>query len=228
MMKNCPALPRKILKPSGGLRPAHFFAIFALALLLAVQTSAQQTLAPQTAAVSAAVWQPQLHFHASPNWINDPNGPIFLNGQYHLFFQLNPSGDQWVHMSWGHAVSADLIHWKQLPLAIPEEDGVAIFSGSTVEDRDNTSGLCGDPGQKTPGCLIAIYTGASTDLQNQNLAFSRDGGSSWTKSWTHELPRPQGLLARPEPELGDGGLSSREAQSPLLPLEEPPRMGSRR
>jgi fructan beta-fructosidase len=181
MMKNCPALPRKILKPSGGLRPAHFFAIFALALLLALQTSAQQTLAPQTAAVSAAVWQPQLHFHASPNWINDPNGPIFLNGQYHLFFQLNPSGDQWVHMSWGHAVSADLIHWKQLPLAIPEEDGVAIFSGSTVEDRDNTSGLCGDPGQKTPGCLIAIYTGASTDLQNQNLAFSRDGGSSWTK-----------------------------------------------
>ena len=96
--------------------------------------------------------------------------------------RLNPFGDQWGHMSWGHAVSSDLVHWKQLPVALREENGIAIFSGSTVEDKDNTSGLCGHAGQKTPGCLIAIYTGApGSDKQTQNLAFSPDGGATWTK-----------------------------------------------
>ena len=138
-----------------------------------------QSLAQQPAAGSD--WQPKIHFYAPPNWINDPNGPIYLNGQYHLFFQTNPSGDQWGHMSWGHAVSPDLVHWKRMPLAIPEEQGIAIFSGSTVEDRDNTSGLCGDAGHSSHGCLIAIYTGASLGKQTQNIAFSRDEGASWTK-----------------------------------------------
>jgi len=158
-------------------RSAAFF--IALALLPSVRNLGQQPAAQ--APGSAAAWQPQLHFSAPPNWINDPNGPIFLNGQYHLFFQFNPFGDEWGHMSWGHAVSSDLIHWKQLPVALPEENGIAIFSGSTVEDRDNTSGLCGTAGEKTPGCLVAIYTGNSADKQTQNLAFSRDGGTSWTK-----------------------------------------------
>jgi fructan beta-fructosidase len=144
----------------------------ALALVLTAQSQAQQ---------AATDWQPQFHFSAPPNWINDPNGPIFLNGQYHLFFQNNPSGDEWGNMSWGHAVSADLLHWKQLPVALREENGVAIFSGSTVEDRDNTSGLCGPAGQKTPGCIVAIYTGNSTDKQAQNIAYSTDAGATWTK-----------------------------------------------
>jgi sucrose-6-phosphate hydrolase SacC (GH32 family) len=130
---------------------------------------------------TTTTWQPKIHLYAPPNWINDPNGPILLNGQYQMFFQFNPFGDQWGHMSWGHAVSADLIHWKQLPMAIPEENGVGIFSGSTVEDRENTSGLCGDAGQKTPGCLVAIYTGASHEKQAQNIAVSKDEGSTWTK-----------------------------------------------
>jgi fructan beta-fructosidase len=147
--------------------------ILAATLIPAPRIAAQQPPATQ--------WQPQLHFSAPPHWINDPNGPIFLNGQYHLFFQFNPSGDQWGHMSWGHAVSSDLIHWKQLPVALPEENGVAIFSGSTVVDKDNTSGLCGNAGEKTPGCLVAIYTGSSQDKQTQNIAFSRDGGTTWTK-----------------------------------------------
>lgn len=129
----------------------------------------------------AAQWQPAIHFSSPPHWMNDPNGPIRLDGQYHLFFQTNPEGDQWGHMSWGHAVSPDLVHWKQLPLALREENGVAIFSGSTVEDSENTSGLCAPAGQKTPGCLVAIYTGASAGKQDQNLAFSRDGGATWTK-----------------------------------------------
>jgi fructan beta-fructosidase len=146
-------------------------------MLFSTQARAQQPAEPS----STAPWQPKIHFDAPPNWINDPNGPIFLDGQYHLFFQMNPSGDQWGNMSWGHAVSPDIVHWKQLPVALAAENGVAIFSGSTVEDINNTSGLCGDPGQKTPGCLIAIYTGNSQDKQTQNLAASRDGGMTWAK-----------------------------------------------
>jgi sucrose-6-phosphate hydrolase SacC (GH32 family) len=133
-------------------------------------------------------WNPRIHFYASPLWINDPNGPILLNGQYNLFFQNNPYGDQWGHMSWGHAVSTDLVHWKTLPVAIPEANGVAIFSGSTVEDAHNTSGFCSDSkaSKSNPGCLVAIYTGNSdispgNNRQNQNLAYSRDGGKTWTK-----------------------------------------------
>ena len=156
--------------------------VFGFALLSAFAAIfAFQSVAQQPAASPATPWQPKIHFYAPPTWINDPNGPILLNGQYHLFFQLNPFGDQWGHMSWGHAVSSDLAHWKQLPVAIPEENGVAIFSGSTVEDRDNTSGLCGDPGQKTPGCLVAVYAGNSENKQDQNIAVSRDAGATWTK-----------------------------------------------
>jgi len=151
------------------------------AILVAAHAVAQQAAPASAAAFPATAWQPKIHFYSPPDWINDPNGPIFLNGQYHLFFQLNPFGDEWGHMSWGHAVSPDLIHWKQLPTALPEEKGVAIFSGSTVEDRDNMSGLCGEAGEKSTGCMIAIYAGASPDKQTQNLAFSRDGGATWTK-----------------------------------------------
>jgi fructan beta-fructosidase len=149
----------------------------ALILLLAANTFAQAPTSP----ADSAPWQPRIHFYAPHNWINDPNGPILLNGQYQLYFQYNPFGDLWGHMSWGHASSSDLVHWKEISVAIPEENGVMIFSGSTVEDRDNTSGLCADLGQKTPGCLVAIYAGSSPDKQTQNLAVSRDGGTIWTK-----------------------------------------------
>ncbi len=103
-------------------------------------------------------YRPQFHFSPKANWTNDPNGPVYFEGEYHLFYQYNPFGDTWGHMSWGHAVSKDLIHWQELPVAIPEAGGVMIFTGSVVVDRDNTSGFClgGKP------CLVAIYTGAQT------------------------------------------------------------------
>lgn len=161
------------------MKPFQFLLNLGLLALSAGQVLAQQ--APNGPDAASSTWQPKLHFYAPPNWINDPNGPILLHGQYNLYFQFNPAGDHWGHMSWGHAVSTDLVHWKQMPLAIPEGDGIMIFSGSTVEDADNTSGLCGEAGKKTPDCVIAIYAGHTETKQTQNLAVSRDGGQTFTK-----------------------------------------------
>ncbi len=122
--------------------------------------------------------RPQFHFTPAKNFMNDPNGLVFLDGEYHLFYQHNPEGDRWGHMSWGHAVSRDLLRWEHLPLAMREEGGIMIFSGSAVVDRANTSGLCGASGD---ACLIAIYTGHTEKRQTQNLAFSHDRGRTWTK-----------------------------------------------
>jgi len=104
--------------------------------------------------------RPLLHFTPERNWTNDPNGLIWLNNEYHLFYQYNPQGDQWGHMSWGHAVSKDLLTWQHLPVAIPEEHGVMIFSGTAVFDRANTSGL----GKPDHPPLIAVYTGGLTPI----------------------------------------------------------------
>ena len=126
-------------------------------------------------------YRPQVHFSPKKNWTNDPNGLVFFRGEYHLFFQYNPFGDQWGHMSWGHAVSPDLLHWRELPVAIPERDGVMIFTGSVVVDRKNTSGLCSTGSD----CLVAIYTGDSNPsaghLETQNIAYSLDNGRTWTR-----------------------------------------------
>ncbi len=123
--------------------------------------------------------RPQFHFTPERNWMNDPNGLVFFDGEYHLFYQFNPFGDQWGHMSWGHAVSRDLLHWQHLPVALREENGVMIFSGSAVVDWKNSSGF----GQRGKPPLVAIYTGHYTakPLQNQHIAFSTDRGRTWTK-----------------------------------------------
>ncbi|MDP8980309.1 MAG: glycoside hydrolase family 32 protein [Acidobacteriota bacterium] len=137
------------------------------ALLLCLAASAQNN----------QPYRPQVHFSPKQNWTNDPNGLVYFEGEYHLFFQYNPFGDTWGHMSWGHAVSRDLVHWQELAVALPEEDGVMIFTGSTVVDENNTSGFCtgGKP------CMVAVYTGHSPKLQTQNLAYSNDRGRTWTK-----------------------------------------------
>ena len=124
--------------------------------------------------------RPQFHFSARRHWINDPNGLVWLDGEYHLFFQHNPYGAQWGHMSWGHAVSPDLVHWQELPLAIAEDEEASIFSGSVVVDSANTSGF-GD-GRTPP--LVAVYTAClrrPEGGQEQALAFSTDRGRSFTQ-----------------------------------------------
>ncbi len=128
-------------------------------------------------------YRPQYHFSPREHWTNDPNGLVYFDGEYHLFFQYNPFGDQWGHMSWGHAVSRDLVHWQELPVALPEAGVVMIFTGSTVVDEHNTSGFC----QGGKPCMVAVYTGHTPAagghpaLQTQNLAYSNDRGRTWTK-----------------------------------------------
>src|SRR3954453_20926388 len=102
-------------------------------------------------------YRPQVHFSPERNWTNDPNGLVFYHGEYHLFFQYNPFGDTWGHMSWGHAVSRDLVHWQQLPVAIPELGDEMAFSGSPVVDYQNTSGF----GTVANPPMVAIYTAAT-------------------------------------------------------------------
>ena len=113
--------------------------------------------------------------------MNDPNGTVFYKGEYHLFYQYNPEGNVWGHMSWGHAVSADMVHWQNLPVALHEEPGqYMVYSGSAVVDWNNTSGLCKNPDPPDRSCLIAIYSAAYKNRQKQHIAFSNDRGRTWT------------------------------------------------
>ncbi|MBS1511290.1 MAG: glycoside hydrolase family 32 protein [Bacteroidetes bacterium] len=123
-------------------------------------------------------YRPQFHFSPATNWCNDPNGLVYNNGTYHLFYQYNPFGNQWGHMSWGHATSKDLTHWTHLPVALKEENGIMIFSGSCVADKKNSSGL----GTSSAPPMVAIYTGHIEGVnQSQYLAYSNDNGVSWKK-----------------------------------------------
>lgn len=135
-------------------------------------------------------YRPALHFTPERNWMNDPNGLVYDDGTWHLFFQHNPYGTRWGNMSWGHATSTDLVHWEEQPVAIPQTfdgSGTAIediFSGSVVVDEQNTSGF----GTADAPPMVAIYTSAYTPAhpthagkQAQSLAYSTDDGQTWTK-----------------------------------------------
>lgn len=120
--------------------------------------------------------RPAYHYAAHANWLSDPNGLVHHAGEWHMFYQYNPHGEDWGHMSWGHAVSRDLAQWEELPPALLEDERHAIFSGSAVIDRANSAGFGKD-------AMVAIYTGAAVGAahQVQCLAWSNDAGRSWTK-----------------------------------------------
>ena len=130
------------------------------------------------------VYRPQYHFSAQTGWINDPNGLVFYKGRYHLFFQHNPFGTQWGNMTWGHAVSADLLHWRQLENALLPDKLGTMFSGSAVVDWNNTSGLQSGP----ETAIVVLYTAAGGTSEEskgqpftQCLAYSTDAGDTLTK-----------------------------------------------
>ena len=154
--------------------------LLGLGWLTAACATSPETETTQTIDTTATTDEPfRLAYHFSPeeNWMNDPNGLVYHDGLYHLFFQYNPAGDTWGNMSWGHATSEDLVHWDRQPLAIPMDDSLMIFSGSAVVDQNNTSGLC----EGDSGCLVAIYTAHLPELQTQALAYSNDNGQTWTQ-----------------------------------------------
>lgn len=139
--------------------------------------------------------RPQYHFSPPEKWMNDPNGMVYFEGEYHLFYQYYPDSTVWGPMHWAHAVSTDMVHWQHLPIALYPDSLGYIFSGSVVADTNNTSGL-GSPG-KTP--LVAIFThhnmkgekSGRTDFQYQSIAFSLDKGRTWTKySGNPVIPNP--------------------------------------
>jgi fructan beta-fructosidase len=130
-------------------------------------------------------YRPQFHFTPPAHWMNDPNGMVYSNGLYHLFYQHYPDSTVWGPMHWGHAVSPDMIHWKHLPVALFPDSLGYIFSGSAVTDSQNTSGL----GTLQHPPLVAVFTyhdpagekKGSRDFQTQGLAFSTDNGITWKK-----------------------------------------------
>lgn len=131
------------------------------------------------------LYRPNFHFSPKKGWMNDPNGMFFYNGYYHLYFQHYPDSTKWGPMHWGHALSTDMISWKEQPIALyPDELGY-IFSGSAVVDHENTSGF----GQNGAIPMVAIFTyhdpskeeGGTTDVQTQGIAYSLDEGLTWIK-----------------------------------------------
>jgi fructan beta-fructosidase len=143
-------------------------AVIAVSFGAAAQSSTAQYQEP---------YRPQFHFSPPANWTNDPNGLVYHDGEYHLFFQHNPYGNVWGNMSWGHAVSRDLVHWEHLPVALRAEGEEAIFSGSVVVDESNRSGL----GTAADPPMVAVYTSARPGSQAQALAYSTDRGRTWTE-----------------------------------------------
>ncbi len=127
-----------------------------------------------SAQTNPEAFRPQFHFSPKTGWMNDPNGLVYDNGEYHLFYQHNPNDTKWGPMHWGHAVSSDLIHWQNLPIALEPDKLGMIFSGSAVIDTDNTAGF----GQ---GTMVAVFTHDLNGAESQSLAYSTDHGRTWTK-----------------------------------------------
>jgi fructan beta-fructosidase len=128
--------------------------------------------------------RPQIHFTPEANWMNDPNGMVYYNGLYHLFYQYYPDSTVWGPNHWGHATSKDLVHWLHQPVALHPDKLGLIASGSAVADVQNTSGFAKNG--KAP--LVAIYAYINLELEKQNklaqyqaIAYSLDEGSTWTK-----------------------------------------------
>jgi fructan beta-fructosidase len=145
--------------------------------------------------VASELYRPQYHFSPQANWMNDPNGPVYCDGEYHLFYQYHPESPVWGLMHWGHAVSCDLIHWQHLPIALyPDEHGM-IFSGSAVVDWNNAAGF----GEKA---MIIIFTYNKEHKETQNLAYSTDKGRTWTKyAGNPVIPHPNYLRDFRDPKV---------------------------
>ncbi|KAA5541285.1 glycoside hydrolase family 32 protein [Adhaeribacter rhizoryzae] len=158
-----------------------------------------------TAATFDELHRPQFHFTPPAGWMNDPNGMVYHNGEYHLFYQHNPDSTVWGPMHWGHAVSKDLVSWEHLPIALYPDSLGTIFSGSAVIDKNNTSDL----GTKDNPAMVAIYTyhnaegekAGRNDYQTQGVAYSLDNGRTWTKYKANPVLKNPGIKDFRDPKV---------------------------
>lgn len=150
-----------------------------------------------------ALYRPGFHYTPKVGWMNDPNGMFFYNEYYHLFYQHYPNGNRHGPMHWGHAISTDMVRWKEQPIALyPDELGY-IFSGSAVVDHENTSGF----GKNGEVPIVAIYTyhdpkkEGTPEAQTQAIAYSLDEGLSWTKYQGNPVIRNPGIMDFRDPKV---------------------------
>ncbi len=149
--------------------------------------------------------RPNYHFSPPKAWMNDPNGLFFYKGEYHLFYQHFPDQSVWGPMHWGHAISKDLTHWENLPIALYPDSLGYIFSGSAVVDWNNTSGF----GKNNQPPLIAIFTyhnmaaekAGKNDFESQGIAYSNDKGRTWTKYANNPVIKNQGIRDFRDPKV---------------------------
>ena len=176
--------------------------IFILSLLTWSCTTPQATFEPS----QLEQFRPEYHFSPAKGWMNDPNGLIYIDGEYHLFFQHYPDTTVWGPTHWGHAVSKDLINWEELPIAIYPDSLGYIFSGSAVYDEANSSGL----GTTENPPFVAIYTyhdmagekSGGGDYQKQAIAYSLDKGRTWIKFEGNPVLPNQGIKDFRDPKIG--------------------------
>ena len=150
-------------------------------------------------------YRPQFHFTPEEHWMNDPNGMVYYEGEYHLFYQYHPESSVWGPMHWGHAVSKDLVHWEHLPIALYPDSLGYIYSGSAVIDYQNTSGF----GSKDKPAMVAIYTyhnmegekAGRNDFQSQGIAYSLDKGRTWTKYEKNPVLKNPGIRDFRDPKV---------------------------
>lgn len=145
-------------------------------LCVSVVTLAGCTHGTPTRHVTDEPFRSVYHHTPPAKWMNDPNGMFYdeISGLWHLYYQHNPEATVWGPMHWGHSVSKDLIHWEHLPIVLYPDSLGTIFSGSVVIDRDNTAGF-------GENAIVAIYTQSEIIGQNQSIAYSLDGGSTFIK-----------------------------------------------
>lgn len=151
-------------------------------------------------------YRPQIHFTPEKGWMNDPNGMVYLDGEYHLFYQHYPDKSEWGPMHWGHAISKDLVHWEHMPIALYPDSLGYIFSGSAVYDKYNTSGL----GTVENPPLIAFFTYHNMkaekeeryhEIETQAIAYSLDNGRNWTKYANNPIIKNPGLRDFRDPKV---------------------------
>lgn len=180
------------------MRLHHFILLLTTIFLLSCSTKSKN----DSDYKCAEKYRSQVHFSADKNWMGYPTGFVYFDNEYHLFFQHNPKNKFWGNIHWGHAVSKDLIHWKQLPIALYPDSLGYILSGSVVVDIQNTSGF----GTKKNPAFIAFYTyfnsSAKDNLKySQAMAFSTDKGRSWVKYSNNPIILNPGITSFSDPKV---------------------------